>query len=107
MYQKRETAPGETRHRLAQLLLGDPREVIDTGVNEEGLDTCHSCFQQRLERLGVAGNEPSPETTVDPDSTRGRAHLYLQRLDRGGDRNAVEWHVDQRGDAACRRRARR
>ena len=73
----------------------------------KALEAEHAGARERLEVGGVAGHDAAPEADVDVTSPGRGAPLGFERGDRGRGRNAVERHVDERGDAAGGRGERR
>ena len=78
------------------------REVGRAGVGQEAFEPGDTGPRERFELGRVARDHPAPEPHVDMALTVGRPALGRQRgrADRG--RDAVQRHVDQRGDPACR-----
>ena len=70
------------------------------------LKTAHARVNERLDVAFVSGNDAAPERDVHVTVPTSGAAFRFERLDTRRRRNAVEGHVDDRRDAAGRRRAR-
>jgi hypothetical protein len=75
------------------------RELRHAGVEQEALETDDAGVVQRAQMVEVARNGAAPERDVGRDLVSRCLPFHLQRLDRGGRRDRVEGHVDDRRDA--------
>ncbi len=104
--EERQPRVAQHRHRLRA---DRPRWRWGTRRCPSGRGT--PCSRARRRRASPAsspalpGIDAAPEADVDVQLPGGRAPLRLERGAGRGDREAVERHVDQRGDAARGRRA--
>ena len=80
------------------------RELVDAGVQQEALEAEDARVVQRAQRTEVAGHRTAPEPDVDVAPALGSSTLGRQGVDVDGRRDAVERHVDDRGDTAGSRR---
>jgi hypothetical protein len=69
-------------------------------VQQEALEPEHPCVVQRSQLGDIAGDRAAPEADVDVRLPLGGLPLQLQRGHVAGRRNAVQRHVDDRGDAS-------
>jgi hypothetical protein len=89
---------------LLQVARRHGRKFGHPGGAQETLEPEHARPMQRSELGGVAGDQPAKEAGIDRAPAKGRGALDLEGRHVGGGRDAVERHVEQRGDAAgsCR-----
>jgi hypothetical protein len=80
------------------------RELVDAGVQQEALESEDAGVVQRAQLGEVARNRAAPEADVDVRLGRGGLSLEVQGRYVASRRDAVERHVDDRGDAAGRGR---
>ena len=97
--------PGRLLHRQRERLRLEVAELLDAGVEQEALEAEDPHVVQRRQVVEVAGNRAAPEADVDEDLPLGDQPLGLQGCDRGGRRDRVQRHVEDRGDPASRGRA--
>ena len=90
----------------AQFGFIDPGKSIDAGVNQEAFESRHAGGRQRLHAIGVPAHHTAPRGPIHPRLAARRSTLSFERGHINGLRHAIQGHVDQRGHAACRRRAR-
>ena len=107
MRQQRQPERRQHRHGHAQIPFADVRELVNAGWTQKAFEAEHAGPGQRREIGGVARHDAAPETDIDVTSAMGGATLGVQAGHGRGRRNAVQRHVDERRDAARRRRARR
>ncbi len=107
MREQRQAELRDHRHRRAQVGLADVSELVHARGREEALEPERAGGGERLQLARVARHDAAPESGVDRELTRHRAHLLAQRRGGGGRGHAVERHVDDRRHPAGRRRARR
>ena len=82
-------------------------ELLDAGVHQEALETEDAGGVQRGQFPQVPGHGAAPEADVDEALALGTPALHVQRGDVDRRRDAVERHVQDRGDAAGGGRPRR
>src|SRR5215471_14515564 len=101
--QQRGIEIAENAERFLHLPGGDRRKVFRPRVCEEALESENACAPQRRELAEIAWDDAAPEPDVDMTLTPRRLSLRLERRDADRAREAVERHVDQRGDpSGCR-----
>ena len=91
--------PRDLRHRVGELGRREVGELLHAGVEQEALEAEDAGVVEGCEVGDVARDRAAPEADVDPGLVGGDRPLRLQRRDRGGRRDAVERHVDDRRDA--------
>ena len=89
-------------HHRPHVLRGDAGKIVGTGVAEEGLEAQDTSVMQRRKVGEVRRDRPAPEADVDVALALGRLALGFKRIERHRGRDAVEWHVHERGDAPGR-----
>ena len=94
--------PGELGEVAVELGDRQRRELVHPGRRQEALEPEHALVVQAAQVVDVARDGATPEPDVDVAAPVGGLPLDLQRLDRARGRDAVERHVEQRGDAARR-----
>ena len=75
MDQQRQTEGGELGQCLPEHILGHRRELGDTRVDEERLETANPLSGQRLDLVHRIGGEPTPEGDVHGALARGGTTL--------------------------------
>ena len=98
---------GQFGQRRPQPGVVQRRELGHAGVEQEALEADDARLEQRPQLVDVARHGPAPEGDVGRDLAVRRRSFHVQRLDGGRRRDRVEGHVDDRGDAAGDRGARR
>ncbi len=102
VHQQQPADRGQLGRGLLELFGRQRRELLDARVGQEALDTHHAGVEQWLEPAEVGRHRAAPEGDVHGAlAGRGRP-LHRQRLGVEGRRQAVQWHVHDRGDAAGR-----
>src|SRR5260221_11274115 len=96
----------ENRERLAQIVLVDVLEFVDSGRHEEAFESTNPGIDECVQLRGISRNDAAPEADVDVTLASRSGALLLERGDRGRRGNAVERHVDNRRHASGRGRAR-
>ena len=90
----------QLRKRRSQVGFIDSLKAVDSGVDEEAFEAGNACVGERKQGIGVTGNHAAPGSPVDPGvavcgGALGFKCLYIRCF-----RDAVQGHVDERGDAA-------
>ncbi len=98
---------GDLGHGLVQLLGGERRELVDTGVQQEALEAEDATVPQSLQVTGaeVLRHGPAPETHVDLHLLLRHGLLRVEGVDGDGGGDGVQGHVEQGRDTAGRRGA--
>ena len=91
----------------AQFRLGDPGEAIDARMNKEAFESRHAGRSQISDVLLVVANDAAPRHPIHVALAFCRFALGLERRNRGGRWQTIEWHVHQQREASGRGRARR
>ena len=80
-------------------------KLVHARVQQEALEAEHSRVVQPTQVRNIARHRTTPESDVDIRLVGRHPPLHRQCLDVDGRRDAVEWHVDDRGHTAGRGRA--
>ena len=104
--EERRAEPRENRHGAVELRATDVSELRDARRHQKRLEAEDALAPQRRELRVVPGYDPAPEADVDVAFPVCRLALPGERRNGGRRGHAVQRHVDERGDASGRRRAR-
>src|SRR5271165_6356876 len=94
------------RHGAAQVAFFDVSEFVNAGGCQETLEPKAAGLEQRNKLASVARHDAAPKSNIPPALACGGSHFRLVGWNGSGRGNAVQRHLDERGDATCRGRAR-
>src|SRR5262245_125770 len=96
MHQQRHTTPSKNRHYKSQVGLSHIWKVIDARVNQEALESLYARVDHAFEQAGIAWNNSTPESSIDPKFVLGPFEFGFQGGKRCGYWVRIERHVDDR-----------
>src|SRR5258708_7123193 len=67
---------------------------------KEAFETEHSVCHHFFQLCMITGNDTAPECAIDIEQTVNGIEFLFERVQGGGDGNAVERHINNGGDAA-------
>ena len=97
----------QLRKCASEIALRNMGKFLHAARYEKALKPKHAAFPEWTKLGAISGNDAAPETDVHPKLPSRRRHFFAESCRGRRRRNAVERHLDQRGDSACRRCTRR
>src|SRR5258708_26470594 len=93
MCEQRESASRNARQRRTELPLRNHGEAIDTGIDEEALESGHARGRQGFDVLLIIADDAAPGRPVYPASAASGFSLRFERGNRGRGRQTIQSHV--------------
>ena len=88
--------------RLLELVDRDRGELVQPSVGQEALEAERAGLCEVVQLPQVGRGDPGPHADVHVDAAGGGARLGVESCDVDRDRQAVQRHIDERGDPAER-----
>src|SRR5262245_45185120 len=104
MRQQKRAVRGKMMQRFAQIDFRDIRKFIDSGRNEETLEAEDSFRDKRTDFFRISRNNAAPKSCIDPTLSGCGLDFRTKGVNSRRRWNAVERHVDDGRDSACRGR---
>jgi len=103
MHDEQTVEAADLTHRGLELSVIERRELVDARVQQEALVAEHAGLVEWAQVGDVARDRAAPESDVDVRLGLGGFAFEPERRHVAGRRDAVERHVDDRGDTAAGR----
>jgi hypothetical protein len=85
-------------HGQGNILRRDGGELVNTRLDQETLESSNTSLDEREELIGIARDDTTVETDINPTLALTRSKLLLEAVKGSGGRNGVQRHVNHSGD---------
>jgi hypothetical protein len=100
MHDQKGIESRQLRHRFAQVLLRYILKLINTRRHQKTLKPNHTRCEHRRQLGRISRHDTAPKSHIYKTIVTRLVQLRFEARERSSRRYGVEWHVDQRRDAA-------